>query len=361
SSRGVSSPDPSCSSRTSRSPRSWQRRSREPWSPPRRRTRSGRMGTPPTRSQWECRSQSYGCRRDLSGVHPYHESQARVPAGAVATEGSTAGRYWRSGIVMAQGRHSRGMLGRAWWMGLLAIVVAVLLGAGTAFAAYGYDRSSRTRILPGVRVGGIAVGGMTRDQAIRAVTARADTSLAGDLLVTAAGYSWHVTPAALGTRADVNGAVDQAFAAADGLSLLSRVFYRVAGESVHADIPVKYAHDQGKVRAFVQQAYDEVTEPAVDAGMELVGDEVVMRKSKPGEELKAQGATARILRAIDRRLSSVQVPVKAVEPKVTAATLGKTIVVDLSENQLYLYDGFKVEREYPVATAAPGYSTPVGS
>jgi lipoprotein-anchoring transpeptidase ErfK/SrfK len=262
---------------------------------------------------------------------------------------------------MAQGRHSRAMLGRAWWMGLLAVVIAVLLGAGTAFAAYGYDRSSGTRILPGVRVEGIAVGGMTRDQAIRAVTARADTSLAGDLVVTAAGYSWHVTPAALGTRADVNGAVDQAFSAADRLSLLSRVFHRVAGKPVHVDIPVEYTHDQAKVRAFVQQAYDEVAEPAVDAGIDLVDDELVMRRSKPGEELKAQAATTRILRAIDHQLTSVQVPVKAVEPKVTVATLGKTIVVDLSENQLYLYDGFKVERQYPVATAAPGYSTPVGS
>jgi len=262
---------------------------------------------------------------------------------------------------MAQGRHSRTTLGRAWWMGLMAVVVAVLLGAGTAFAAYGYDRSSRTRILPGVRVEGIAVGGMTRDQAIRAVTARADTSLAGDLLVTAAGYSWHVTPAALGTRADVSGAVDQAFAAANRLSLLSRVFHRVAGKPVQADIPVEYAHDQAKVRAFVQQAYDEVTEPAVDAGIDLVDDELVMRRSKPGEELKAQAATARLLRAIDRQLSSIQVPVKTVEPKVTAATLGKTIVVDLSENQLYLYDGFKLEKQYPVATAASGYSTPVGS
>jgi lipoprotein-anchoring transpeptidase ErfK/SrfK len=262
---------------------------------------------------------------------------------------------------MTQGKHSRTMLGRAWWMGLLAVVIALLLGAGTAFAAYGYDRSSRTRILPGVRVEGIAVGGMTRDQAIRAVTARADTSLAGDLVVTAAGYSWHVTPAALGTRADVDGAVDQAFAAADRLSLLSRVYHRVAGDPLHVDIRVGYAHDRDKVQAFVQQAYDEVTEPAVDAGIDLVDGELVMRKPKPGEELKAEAATARILRALDAQLSSVQVPVKAVQPKVTAATLGKTIVVDLSENELYLYDGFKVEKQYPVATAAPGYTTPVGS
>jgi lipoprotein-anchoring transpeptidase ErfK/SrfK len=262
---------------------------------------------------------------------------------------------------MVQGKHSGTMLGRAWWMGLLAVLIAVLLGAGTAFAAYGYDRSSLTRILPGVTVEGVDVGGMTRDQAIRAVTARADTSLAGDLMVTAAGYSWHVTPAALGTRADVEGAVDQAFSAANRLSLMSRVYHRVAGQPVHVEIRVGYAHDQAKVQAFVQQAYDEVAEPAVDAGIDLVDGELVIQKPKPGEELKAEAATARILRAIDRQVSSVQVPVKAVQPKVTAASLGKTIVVDLSENQLYLYDGFKVEKQYPVATASSGYSTPVGS
>jgi L,D-transpeptidase ErfK/SrfK len=56
----------------------------------------------------------------------------------------------------------------------------------------------------------------------------------------------------------------------------------------------------------------------------------------------------------------VTIPVETVRPEVTAATLGRTIVVDLSENRLHLYDGFKIIREYPVATAAPGYTTPVG-
>jgi lipoprotein-anchoring transpeptidase ErfK/SrfK len=262
---------------------------------------------------------------------------------------------------MAQGKHSRTMLGRAWWVGLLAVVVALVVGAGTALAAYGYDRSAMTRILPGVKIEGVAVGGMTRDQAVRAVTARADTTLGGDLAVTAAGYSWHVTPAALGTRADVDGAVDRAFAVGDRLSFLSRVYHRVAGKPVDADIRVGYAHDRAKVKAFVQQAYEEVAVPAVDAGIDLVGSDLVMRRAKTGQELKAEAATARILRAIRSQRSSIHLPVKVVEPKVTMATLGKTIVVDLSENQLYLYDGFKVERQYPVATAAPGYSTPVGS
>jgi L,D-transpeptidase ErfK/SrfK len=46
---------------------------------------------------------------------------------------------------------------------------------------------------------------------------------------------------------------------------------------------------------------------------------------------------------------------------VTTASLGQSIVVDLSENHLYLYDGLKVVNDYPVATAAAGYTTPVGN
>ena len=41
-------------------------------------------------------------------------------------------------------------------------------------------------------------------------------------------------------------------------------------------------------------------------------------------------------------------------------SLGKTIVVRISTNRLYLYDGMKLERTYPVATGQPQYPTPTG-
>ena len=40
--------------------------------------------------------------------------------------------------------------------------------------------------------------------------------------------------------------------------------------------------------------------------------------------------------------------------------MGRTIVVRLNENKLYLYDGFDVVRSYSVATAKPGFTTPTG-
>jgi len=262
---------------------------------------------------------------------------------------------------MALGKHSMSWGGRGWWMGLAAALVLVVLGGGTAFAAYRFDRSSASHILPGVTIDGVDVGGMTRDQAIRVVTARADTSLGGDLSVSAAGYSWNVTPAALGTRADIEGAVDRAFAAADSLPLLSRVYHRVTGRSVETPVELGFTYDQAKVEAFVQQAYAEVAKPAVNAEIKLVEGEVVIQKPRSGEELKASAAAARILNALSNRVNAVQVPVRTLQPEVTVDTLGKTIVLDLSENMLYLYDGFKVVKEYPVATAASGYSTPVGT
>ncbi len=262
---------------------------------------------------------------------------------------------------MGRGKHSKGSIGRGWIVAVLALAGVVLLGGGTAYAAYRYDRAAASRILPGVRIDGVDVGGLTREEAVLTVTRDADLELNGTLEVTAAGFAWQVTPVGLGTHADVAGAVDAAFRVGDSMSFFSRVYHRLSDEPIQAQIPLGYAYDDEAIGAFVQQAYGEVTEPAVNAAIRLVNGNLVVRHARAGEALQTRAAVERIRSALERQLSAVRVPVKVVEPAVTAATLGGTLVVDLSENELYLYDGLKVARQYPVATAAPGYSTPVGA
>lgn len=262
---------------------------------------------------------------------------------------------------MARGRHSRRRIGRGWIVAAAALVALAILGGGTAYATYRYDRAASTRVLPGVSIDGVDIGGMTRDEAIRAVTEKADASLGASLAIKAAGSTWTVTPEGLGTHAGIERAVDRAFSVADSMSFFSRVYHRLSDDPVPTSIELRYAYDHGAIEAFVQQASEETFRPAVDASISLVDGQLVMRQSKTGEALKTQAATARIRTALERRRVSVTIPVEAVEPKITAAKLGRTIVVDLSENRLYLYDGFKIIREYPVATAAPGYTTPVGT
>lgn len=262
---------------------------------------------------------------------------------------------------MARGKHGKHPRGRGWKVALIAVGVIGVMGAGTAFAAYRYDASAAGRILPGVAVAGVDVSDMTRAEAVRVVTARAQETLDGQLSITAGGHTWILTPAALGMTADVETAVDEALAVADSLSFVNRVYHRIADEPVDASIDVAFAYDDAAITSFVEQARDEVAVPAVDARIALVDNELVMRRPKTGLELKTQLAATRIRAALEDRAAEVSIPLREIEPEVTTAALGGTIVVDLSENSLTLYDGFKVTKEYPVATAAPGYTTPVGT
>jgi lipoprotein-anchoring transpeptidase ErfK/SrfK len=244
---------------------------------------------------------------------------------------------------------------------LVSLAVLGVLVGGTAYAAYRYDASAADRILPGVSIGGVDVGGMTRDEARRLVEAQAEPRLSDDLAVHAAGVVWTVTPAALGVRADVEGAIDRAFDVAADMSLPSRLYHRIADRPVDVGYRIEYLQNEGAVDVFVEQAYREVAVPAVDARFALEDGEIVTRRSHAGQEINSDVAVQRVLKALARQVDSVDMPVREVTPEVTTTSLGTTIVVDVSANTLVLYEDLRALREYRVATGTPGYPTPVGT
>jgi lipoprotein-anchoring transpeptidase ErfK/SrfK len=260
---------------------------------------------------------------------------------------------------MARARHRKGS--RGWLIAGVSLGLLIVLGGGTAYAAYRYDASAATEILPGISVGGVDVGGMTRDEAVREVRERAEETLYDDITIRAAGHTWIVTPASLGMTAGVESAVAQAFAVAEEMSFVDRVYHRLRNVPVEVSVDLGFASDPVGVQAFVRQAFDEVALPAVNARFALVGSELVTRRSRLGQELRSGDAVQAILGALEQRAGQVEAPVRTLQPEVATAALGQSIVVDLSENRLYLYEGLKPVRDYAVATAAPGYETPVGT
>jgi lipoprotein-anchoring transpeptidase ErfK/SrfK len=262
---------------------------------------------------------------------------------------------------MAKGRHTRAGTRRGWLVVLVGLLALALVGGGTAYATYRYDQAAASRILPGVRIAGVDVGGMTREEARAAVVAEADQALGRRLVVRTEGAAWKLTPQELGTRAGVDQAIDAAFRLADQESMLSRVYHRVAGEPLRVSLDLGYAYDDQAIAAFVRRAADEVAVPAVDADLQLVDGQLVMRRPHDGQEVRVAAAARRVRAALEGDRAAVRIPMRTLEPKVTPATLGRTIVVDLSENVLSLYDGFELERQYRVATAAEGFSTPAGT
>ena len=240
----------------------------------------------------------------------------------------------------------------------LALVVVL---AGTAYGAYRYDGATAERLLPGITVGGVDVGEMSRAEAIQAVQRAASGTLDRRLTVRADGRTWHVTPAELGTEAAVEAAIDRALAVSDRHSWPFRVFYRIANRDVGASFDVGYRHDDDRIQRFVDSIARRVAVDPQDAAVSFEGGELVLRRPRHGQELLVNRSRDALARAMLGTRETVRFGLRPLEPKVTSSDLGYTIVVRLSELKLYLYDGARVVKTYPVAAGTSEYPTPQGT
>lgn len=263
---------------------------------------------------------------------------------------------------MAKGRHVRTRR-----FGVVAIVatvasLALLVAGGAAFGAYRYERAREAVILPGVRIAGVDVGGLTKREASRAVRAVVSEQLARPLTVDAAGEKIRVSPAELGRRAGIGPAVDRALELNATLSTFDRFWHRVNDEPVNVDIEVGYRTGGRAIEQLATDLADRVFEPWTNASIGMTRDasDVVFRRSAPGRKLPVDDAAQAIRAAIDAGEDRVRLRTIRLAPKVPTKELGRTIVVRVDENRLELYDGFEVIGTWSVATAKPGWVTPTG-
>ena len=263
---------------------------------------------------------------------------------------------------MAKGKHARRKVGRRLIIiGLIAIGVLALIGGGSAYAAYRYDRATAARILPGVVIDGIDVGGMTRDQAKAAVAEKAHELVSRPLTITAGSQTYDMSPADLGVNAKVEVAVDQAAELSQAYSWYSRAYHRLTNNPINKTINLGLVFNTSKMNDFVKKTATSLTKPGQDASISINdkgGLDFV--HAKPGKQLDTSASLKRVRQALHTNTSDVTLPIKTVKPKVSDKALGYTIVVRISQNKLYLYKGFQLAKTYPVATAMPGFTTPLG-
>ena len=243
----------------------------------------------------------------------------------------------------------------------------LLLGSAgllVAFLAVGvlvWDAAASSRILPGVRIAGLDVGGLTREEATSLVADEVRPLGLTPVTVSAADAWWTATAESLGRVEAVDEAVDEAFAVGERLGLLGRAVLRIRGEALDEDVSVAANVDPAVVRGFVDDVAASVNAKPVDATVEYLDGQVTVRPAADGVRLRRAPAVAALEQALVGGLTSVVLPIDTTPPTETGASFGRTIVVDVSENTLVLYDGGDVLRRYRVATGAPGYPTPLGA
>lgn len=230
-------------------------------------------------------------------------------------------------------------------------LLALALTLAVALAAAGVASAQETPAPPadpaaavipaGVTIGSVPVGGMTADQARIAVQAAFD-----EPLKFAFGQRrWQATPAQLGAKAYVDGAVTRALQAG-------------IGEWVELVVAIKGAD----VRTYADYLDDTFSKPAVDTKVRLVKNRPFLTKPKTGVTVRKGDLVRSIVRALRiGQRGPIPFDAEIVEPAVTPQNFGPIVVIRRSSNQLYYYEGRKFVKRFGVATGQAVYPTPLGS
>src|SRR4029077_7294506 len=115
-------------------------------------------------------------------------------------------------------------------------------------------------------------------------------------------------------------------------------------DPVDIDVPVHYRLPSTQLEALVHTIATTVSVKPVNAsiGIEADQSDITFLHAHAGRTLNERAAIVAIGRAVHAGHSGVVLHPQALAPKVPDAKLGRTIVVHLDQNRLYLYEGFHV-------------------
>lgn len=199
------------------------------------------------------------------------------------------------------------------------VLVGLLVLATAAGVSAGAGHPDELRILPGVTIGGIHVGGLTAPEAASRVKTTLARRLHQTLVVHLPGWTAQFTYQQLGVR---TGQIDAAVSAAAILghsgSLWSRWTTRLLLVRTPIDITVPYARDEGALEATLGTLAQRLPQQARDAEISVrEGRVVVITPSRVGHLFDVQATRERIVAALEANAEAVEAVVSVVAPRFT--------------------------------------------
>jgi lipoprotein-anchoring transpeptidase ErfK/SrfK len=210
----------------------------------------------------------------------------------------------------------------------------------------GRSRTLRTlasgHVPQGVKVGSLAIGGMTTNQA-RTVLERL---LATPLRLGYAGALWQVSRARAGARVDVRPTLTAALTASPGTLLPS----------------LEVSTDPAAVKAYVSSLKERWSRTGSAAGVSLVGTHAVVTPVQGTVAIRTRRMAALIGRQLTSGGRSV-IPLAVVRKPAprSGSAAQKAVVIRLGSQTLTAYLNGRAVMKTPITTGRPALPTPVGS
>jgi hypothetical protein len=240
-----------------------------------------------------------------------------------------------------------------------------VLGGG-ALALYAYDRSQSDRIVAGIRVADVEIGGLSvkdaRAKLIRVLLPR----YRRPLVFTTGDGRLALRGDAAGLRIDVAGVVAEARSISRHGGFLRRVYRELRGRGLAVELEPRVRYSRRAVRLFVQRVQRAVGVKPRSARFLPSLTRPRLVPSRPGLALRA----ARLRSSIESRLPDpyskrvLPLPTRVLTPKLTTAAAQREyryfIAVDCARRRLRLFVRLKLSRSYLIAVGRVGLETPAG-
>ena len=240
-----------------------------------------------------------------------------------------------------------------------------LLGAAVV-AAIMYDHGRRDRLAPGVRIGGVDVGGLKVDAARQRLREQAVAPHRRTLRVHAAGRTFALAPREARMTADVDVALDRALADSRRGWLGARVVHGLSGDHVDENVFLKFHYAPGVVPRLVKRVAAVVKREPVDAAVHPSATGLKVTRSHTGRELNAVALRRSVATSLllVSRSADIQAPIRKLSPKVSSSKLAAKypayIIIDRNAFTLRFYRHLKLTNTYPIAVGRQGLETPAG-
>jgi lipoprotein-anchoring transpeptidase ErfK/SrfK len=251
---------------------------------------------------------------------------------------------------------------------LIALTVLVAMGLLAAVGVWAYDDAQKDQIAPGVKVGGVDIGGRSADSARKIIKKQVVAPLQQPVVVTYDGKDYTLSPKQLRESANVDSMVQEAIDRSRQGSILDRVTRYASGGEVNVNLDPEVTYNKSAVKHFVDQLAAQVDQDPVNAEV-VPADGGAKLQKKPGEAGLAveKGPTTNAIYAAARspgRDQAVQPVVRQTKPEVTTKDLpqayARYIVINRSSFTLRFFHHLRLQRSYTVAVGQQGLETPAG-
>lgn len=224
------------------------------------------------------------------------------------------------------------------------------------------DSRHRGEMFPNTVVLGVDITGMTREEAVEAVTVNAVEPLMKPFTLVFGGSEWTLNPAELGLQIDVEMLVDQAYERGWEDSVFERAFRRAFDRPKNIDIGLECFMNNEAVVQQLNAIAAEIDQEVRDASLtfDFQTGEMYFSPSQDGRWMDVEATLQSVQSSLCSDNRRIEPVVAVTPPNLSSDDVKTVLVVDIMGNTLSWYSQDTLVKTYYVATGEPKYPTPLG-